>query len=108
MRSYAVDVIANPRESAMIEGTGFRFHELLETIARQLFIFDVVRFVLVYIGLIFECKLTTGSSAVKVRSPLAGKLTIVGRTILGCPKSLEALLYDRRVLAMIIRVHLYV
>lgn len=55
VRPYAVDVIANPRESTLFEGTGLRFHELLETVARQLFIFDVVRLVLIYVSLIFKC-----------------------------------------------------
>lgn len=47
VRSYAVNMIANPRESALLERTGFRFHELLETVARQLLVFDMVGFVLV-------------------------------------------------------------
>jgi hypothetical protein len=42
-----MNVIANPREPALIEGTGFRLHKLLETVARQLLVFDVVGFVLV-------------------------------------------------------------
>lgn len=44
----------------------------------------------------------------KVRSPLPNELTIVSRATLGGSKSLKALLYDRRVLAMVIRVHLHV
>lgn len=42
-----MNVIAYPGESALIEGTGFRFHELLETIARQLLVLDMIRLVLV-------------------------------------------------------------
>lgn len=45
--SYAVDVVANLRESTLFEGTGLRFHELLEAVARQLLVLDVVRLVLV-------------------------------------------------------------
>jgi len=45
---------------------------------------------------------------VKVRGPLTDERTMVGRATLGGTKSLEALLYDSRVLAVIIRVHLYV
>lgn len=48
MRSYTVNVIANPRESALLERAGLRFHELLEAVARQLLVLDVVRFVLVW------------------------------------------------------------
>lgn len=44
----------------------------------------------------------------KVRGPLSSEWTMVSRAILGGPKSLEALLYDSRVLAMVIRVHLHV
>lgn len=44
----------------------------------------------------------------KVRGPLTGELTILGRAILGGTKSLEALLYDGRIFAMIIRMHLHV
>lgn len=44
----------------------------------------------------------------KVRGPLSNELTIVSRATLGGPKSLKALLYDGRVLAMVIRVHLHV
>lgn len=44
----------------------------------------------------------------KVRSPLTGERTMLGRATLGRPKSLKALLYDSRVLAVIIRVHLHV
>lgn len=44
----------------------------------------------------------------KVRGPLSDELTMVSRATLGGPKSLEALLYDGRVLAMVIRVHLHV
>lgn len=44
----------------------------------------------------------------KVRGPLANERTMLGRAILGSPKPLEALLYDGRVLAMVIRVHLHV
>lgn len=63
---------------------------------------------LTYIGLIFECVPTSRPPTVKVRGPLTGELTILGRAILGGPKSLKALLYDSRVFAMIICVHLHV
>jgi len=45
---------------------------------------------------------------VKVRGPLSNERTMVSRATLGGPKSLKALLYDGRVLAMVIRVHLHV
>lgn len=44
---YAVDVVADPGEAALVEGAGLRFHKLLETVARQLLVLDVVRLVLV-------------------------------------------------------------
>lgn len=45
----------------------------------------------------------------KVRRPLRGERTVVaGAAVLGRPEPLEALLYDRRVLAMIVRVHLHI
>lgn len=44
----------------------------------------------------------------KVRGPLTGELTILGCAILGGSKSLETLLYDGRIFAMIIRMHLHV
>lgn len=47
VRPYTVNVIANTGKTTLIEGTVLRFHELLETVARQLLIFDVIRFVLV-------------------------------------------------------------
>lgn len=47
VRSYAMNVIANPGESTLIEGAGLRFHELLETVTRQLFVLDVIRLVFV-------------------------------------------------------------
>lgn len=63
---------------------------------------------LTYIGLIFERVPTSRPPTVKVRGPLTGELTILGPAILGGPKSLEALLYNRRIFAMIIRMHLHV
>lgn len=47
VRPYAMNVIANAGESALIKRTGLRFHELLETVARQLLVLDVIRLVLV-------------------------------------------------------------
>lgn len=47
MRPYAMNVIADAGESALIKRAGLRLHELLEAIARQLFILDVIRLVLV-------------------------------------------------------------
>lgn len=44
----------------------------------------------------------------EMRGPLASEGTVFGGTALGGPKSLETFLYDRRVLAMIIGVHLHV
>lgn len=44
----------------------------------------------------------------KVRRPLAGEWTVLGGAALGSPESLESLLNDRGVLAMVVRVHLHV
>ena len=41
----AMNVIADARETTVVELTGFILHELLETITRELFIFDVVTLV---------------------------------------------------------------
>lgn len=46
--SYAVDVIADTGETALLECTRFRLHELLEAVAGELLVFDVVGFVLVW------------------------------------------------------------
>lgn len=42
-----MNVIADTGKSTLLERTGLRLHELLETVARQLLVFDVVRLVLV-------------------------------------------------------------
>lgn len=44
----------------------------------------------------------------KVRRPLSGEWTVIGGAALGSPESLESLLNYRRVLAMIVGVHLHV
>lgn len=44
----------------------------------------------------------------KVRRPLPGERTVIRDAVLGRPEPLEALLDDRRVLPVIIRVHLHV
>lgn len=41
----AVDVIADPREAAIVELTGLVFHEFFESIAGQLFVLDVITLV---------------------------------------------------------------
>lgn len=44
----------------------------------------------------------------EVRGPLANEGTVIGSTALGSSISLETFLYDRRVLAMVVGVHLHV
>lgn len=44
----------------------------------------------------------------EVRGPLANEGTVIGSTALGSAKSLETFLYDSRVLAMVVGVHLHV
>lgn len=108
VRSYAVYVIAHARETALLERTCLGLHEFLEPIAGQLLVFDVVRFVLVHVSLVLEGEPATWSPAMEVRGPLANEGTVIGSTALGSSKSLETLLYDSRILAMVIGVHLHV
>lgn len=44
----AVDVVADFGEPAVLEGADLILHELLETVSGQLFVFDVIGFVLLY------------------------------------------------------------
>lgn len=44
----AVDVIANTRKAASVKLTFIILHELLEAVASQLFVFDMVAFVFLF------------------------------------------------------------
>lgn len=44
----------------------------------------------------------------EVRCPLTGEWTVIGSAALGSAKSLETFLYDRRILSVIVGVHLHV
>lgn len=45
LRPDAVDVVADFGEAAVLVGADLVFHELLETVARQLLVLDMVRLV---------------------------------------------------------------
>lgn len=47
--SYAMDMVADSRETALLERAGLGFHEFLEAIAGQLLVLDVI-------GLVLVCK----------------------------------------------------
>lgn len=64
--------------------------------------------ILTHIGFVLEGIPTSSPPAMKVRRPLPGEWAVLGGAALGSSESLESLLNDGRVLAMIVGVHLYV
>ena len=122
LRPNAMDVVAHLREPALLERTHLVLHELLESVARQLLVFDVVRLVFLcnktvrfvavqlvertHVGLVLEGEATAGPAAVEVRGPLAEEGAVGGAALLGGAVPLEALLDDGGVLAVVVGVHL--
>jgi hypothetical protein len=129
----AVDVVADFGEAAFLERAHFVLHELLEAVAGQLLVFDVVGFVLfckkwqlsetfrrmektlgissvklrlTHIGLVLEGEPTARPPAVEVRGSLSEEGAVRGAALFRRPVPLEALLYDGGVLPVVVGVHL--
>lgn len=107
-RPDAMDMITDTRKPTILKHAMFVFHEFLETVSVQLFIFDMVRLVLFHVGFVFECIIAGWPSAVEMCGPLSGKAAGRGGAIFRGSKSLKSFLDDGRILSMIIGVHLYV
>lgn len=108
LRPDAMYVIADLREPAVLVRAAFVLHELLEPVPRQLLVLYVIRLVLLHVGLVLKRELAPGAPAVEMRRPLPEKGAVARAALLRRPVPLEALLDDRRVLPVIIRVHLHV
>lgn len=63
---------------------------------------------LTHVAFILKRESTTLPPTMEMRSPLAEEGAVRGPAFLGGPESLEALLYNGRILAVIIGVHLHV
>ena len=61
-----------------------------------------------HIGFVFERVIAGSSSAMKMSSPLSVECAVRSSTVFGGSKALETFLYNGRVFAMIIGVHLHI
>lgn len=104
----AVDVVAHLGEAAVLERAHLVLHELLEAVAGQLLVLDVVALVLLHVALVLEGEPAAGPAAVEVGGALAEEGAVAGAALFRRPESLEALLDDGRVFSVVVGVHLHV
>lgn len=122
----AVNVVADHCEPATINATWFGLQELLKTIFQQLFVFHVISFMF-FCGKFQTCYLAKfqsdcfqlthvsfvlesvfASSTVEVRGTLTVEDAVLNQTLFSRSISLETLLIDCWIFAMIVWVHLNV
>lgn len=89
--SDTVYVVADFGVATSKESTVLIFHEFLEAISTQHFVFLVVTFMFLHISLVLECKFTSWPQTVKMCCSLPIESTCLGPTILGGSESLEPL-----------------
>ena len=106
--SNAMNVITQQVEAAAGEHTLLVLHELPEAVFGKLLVFDVIGFVFLDVALVLKRRRAVVPNAVEVRCALSVELAIRRLTILGGAEPLESFLNDGDVLAVVVRVHLYV